>query len=184
MEDFTVQIAPVNISGPGVLHRQGDDMVHLPERISGRVDGLPWHVTFVAGMSEGDDPIPEIVDLRITQKKAGIGIAPDIMRSLPLKEITVEAFRLGATRYVADGESWVLDPMPVSGHRSSASTRRAHRRVTDDDVREAAEVYVAAKRDKARNPLVLVAKACHFSRPTAVRRIERARKDGLLPPGL
>lgn len=181
-EAWEVQIAAVDITGPGVVHRQGDDRVHIPEEIRASIVGLPWEVSFTVRLSNDDDMVPEIAELRITQKKDGEPIGVDLVRSFRLGLARDRAVQQASSRWVLsdDGTKWQLDFAPVAERRARMATQRRSRRVTDDVLRQAAEAYREAKSAGRRDHLVNIAETCHVSRATASRYLARAIDAGLI----
>ena len=178
---WEVRIDPVAISGAGVLHRQGNDMVHIPAEIHARVLGLPWEVAFTVGIPDDGELIPEITELHIRQREDGAPIGADLIRSFRLGRARDEAVKIASHRWVsAGGDRWMLDFDPVSPRRMKAATQRRSRRVTDEDVRRAAVTYQEAKRTGRRDCLVAVAVACGVSRATAARYVNRAIDAGMM----
>ena len=177
---WEVQIEPVAISGAGVLHQQGNDVVHIPAMIRASVLGLPWDVSFTIGLSDDDELVPEITELRMRQRKGGAPIGVDLIRSFRLGLARDEAVKAASTHWIRAGDSWRLDFEGVSPRRMKAATQRRSRRVTDADVRRAAEAYQEAKRSGRRDCLVAVAEACGVSRATAARYVNRAIEAGII----
>lgn len=180
-KEVEVQIRPVDITGPGVLHRSGADMLHVPDRIEAEVVGFPWKITFTLAQSAGDDPAPEVTELRFTRRPGGIPIGADVTRLFPLGEATAKAVQQASSRWVQTAEgTWALDPTSPSADRVRAGTKKQQRRVTDDVLQEAANAYMEAKRLGRKDHLLYIAEACHVSRATASRYLGRAASAGLI----
>lgn len=180
-KEVDVQIRPVDITGPGVLHKSGADMLHVPQKIEAEVAGFPWKITFTLSQSAGDDPIPEVTELRFSRRPGGMPISADVTRLFPLGEATAKAVQQASSRWVETSPgTFALDPALPSADRVRAGTKRQQRRVTDDVLSQATDAYLEAKRQGRKDHLMFIADACHVSRATAHRYLNRAIEAGLI----
>ena len=182
-KQMDVQIRPVAITGPGVAHWTGDGMIHVPDEIHAEVMGLPWEVTFTVRPSEDDDMSPDITDLHIRQRPGGEPLGADLLRAFRLGDARDQAVAKAASRWELNPATGKLqlDWDSVPKYLTKSVTKRSQRRVTDDVVRQAADTYLEAKRLGRRDHLMAIAEACHVSRATAHRYLNRAIEAGLVP---
>lgn len=180
-------LEPVVLNGPGVQVRISDEVkIHVPDPIKVRVTGD----TYVAELVIRPDPItlnPAIDEVLSIRKRGDRPIPNDVLRSLRLGRGVLETVvRENSVRSVRKGNRWVAanfqgeEPNPKELRR--VFTSAVPRTVRPAEVEKAAEVYRAAVKAGRRDATMAVAEALNVSRPTAARRLDKARQQGLLGP--
>jgi len=176
---------PLIINGPGVLVRTGDDVrIRVPDPIKVTVTTADWSVD----LTVRPDPVtlnPSLAEEVVIRQLGDRPIPLDVLRSLRMGRIVEDIVREHCIRYEKRGNRWVAenfkgdDPSPGEMRKVLTSRRGT---VGQAEIDKAAEVYRAAVADGRRDATMAVAEALRLSRPTAARRVQRAREQGLLGP--
>lgn len=157
--------------------------IEVPDPIRVRVTSDLWEVD----LTIRPDPVtlaPAIDDVGRIRRLGDRPIPNDILRSLGMGRILEEVVRQQCIRYEKVGNRWVGRPFndPSSAELRSVLKPPRPRQVPQAEVEKAAEQYRAALAEGRRDATMAVAEALSLSRPTAARRIQKAREQGLLGP--
>jgi hypothetical protein len=112
----------------------------------------------------------------------GPGISAEALRRVPLGGLVAEAITsaIEGNRELQDAGA-ALDARLNRVRRREARRQRGSGFRVEPDLREVADVYLEARR-LARPASADIAKAWNVSRPTVTRWLDKARRQGLLPP--
>lgn len=172
------------MSGPHSGHvRYGDVIIptHLFLEFEGDDDQPNLSMSF-----EVRDGRPEVVEFKVKSKPRGRGIRTGDVTGYNLDEIAAAVFGDFAQHVVPSGAPGVFAAVSTADERKRWQAREAvadvieapRGRVSRVELERAAEVY-AANIDA--RPILAVAATLQVSERTAARRVEHARKQGLLP---
>lgn len=176
-----VSVGPIDAIGGRFEVQDEQHAVQVPHVIPARLDDVTWDVTFTIEFADVGAPI--VTDLHLRMKDGGgEPIAPTAVRGIRLGLVVRKAIELAAVPFERCGEGW------ASERRAAARDVRplfARKRDTiDEEARSAAEIYRRVRALPGRHDVsAVVAKELNLSRPTAHRRIERARAIGHLEVG-
>ena len=177
-------LEPVNITGPQVVTKASQDVrICVPDPIKVRVTSDMWAVD----LEVRPHPItldPSLAGKLVIEQRGDVPIPLDILRSLRMGRVLEAIVTQFSIRYVRKGSRWVaelVDPEPPSRDElRKVLTSRRTKDTMQAEIEKAAVVYQAARDEGRRDPTMAVAEALNMSRPTAARRVQRAREQKLL----
>lgn len=177
---------PVDLTGPHVWSRTSKDVrLQIPDPLRVRITTEAYVVEMTVVPDETLSPAIK----EMSVKGRGSGTVPtDLLRSIGLRGILEDVVQRFSLRYVRKGNRWVtqlLQPEPPQAWEvKQVFKRRRPSRVPQEEIETAAEVYRAAVAAGRRDATMAVAEALRRSRPTAGRRVDLAREQGLLGPSI
>ncbi len=155
--------------------------VFVPDPIDAHIADAPWDVRF--RLSVDSEGVPVVSELHLEQKPDGPPISASMLRDprVSLGKAIELAIEQASTPAQWDGKvlrfsSELGDTKPGAAR---AVLKRQRGAVQMDELRRAVDVYKRAL-NKPGDTYSAVAEALNVSRPTAARRIQRARALGLL----
>lgn len=165
-----------------------DEMHAVPAWIDFEVDELPW---LISGVIEHDadtehqerDALPVITELVVRRRPGGPPVSPSMLRGVKLAEVRDSAINLATIPYRREGNKFIADWTRMgdpSGRVAKRALAKRGRTPGREDLEQAVAAYKAAKAEGRTDLLAAVAEACFMSTATAGRRINAAKKAGLL----
>lgn len=179
-----IQVLEMVLNGPAVIvPLSPTEKLEVPDPIKVRVTNDHFEVDLVV-RADRETLLPQVSEILRIKPIGRRGFTNDLWRSLGFGKVLEEVVRTCAQRYELEGDKWVSHWQPPFREPDAAEIRKVmtagKRQVPHEDIERAAEVYREAVAAGRRDATKAVAYALNVSRPTAARRVEKARALGLL----
>ncbi len=175
-----VTVGPVDAFGGRFEIQDEQHALQVPHVIPARLEDERWDVGFTVEFD--DDGTAMVTELHLVMRKGGEPISPTTVRGIRMGEAVKTAIRLASVPFERRGDGWASERRATSRDVRPIFARK--RDTIDEEARRAADIYRRVRAEPGRHDVsVAVKNELNLSRPTAHRRIERARKLGYLEVG-